>query len=108
MDPATAVKTLTANNTNIKDISKKVKDLQTALGLDKLREKNKELKEVIYNHMDVNDLEEYMGVKITSVMPSDVKKSIRIENKKDNIAEIIENKISQDELEDVIEKLAVL
>ena len=108
MNPKATAEKYLENVKQMKEIAQKVKALQISLGLDKIKAQNKELKELLYNHMDVNNLEEFETIKITTVMPSDVKKEIKIESKKDNIAEIITGKIDENEFDDIVEKLAVL
>lgn len=108
MDPDTVYRNYINITTSIKEVSKKVKELQTKLGLDELRNKTKELKALLYEHMDKNNLEEFNGIKITTVMPSDVKRELRVEGKKELIADVIGDKIPQEDLEDIIDKLVSL
>lgn len=96
------------NLSAVKDISAKVKALQVQLGLPELKKKQAELKEQLYEYMDSNGLDEFKGIKITAVMPGDVKKQIRVDGKKELIADIIGDKLDESELDDIIDKLATI
>lgn len=79
----------------------------------KFTEKNREfneIKDLIYNYMAENNLEEYEGIKLEKVLPNQIKKEERNERKKTIVADILspvinDKSIKQDIVEEIINEL---
>ena len=91
------------------NIDAKIKDLKSELKFNEVSKKITELKKKLYEYMDKNGLLSFQEIPIEDVLPAKVKRSIKQEEKKQVIEEVLSEHIDNDlELSNIVNKIITI